>query len=108
MIKQHSDKPKLNKAQFQKLMLPIMIDELLAKKDNIQDLKQIFLKHDVDGSGHLDVGELYVAIKSMGADISEDELANLMAEIDVDKNSFVDIDEFINLMTMGDQIQFES
>ena len=31
-----------------------------------------------------------------------------MAEIDVDKNSVIDIDEFINLMTMGDQIQFES
>ena len=43
----------------------------------------------------------------MGADITEDELAVLMAEIDVDKNQQIDIDEFIQLMTMGDQIDFQ-
>jgi len=53
------------------------------------------LEADIDGSGFLDVGELYTAIKKMGADVSEDELANLMAEIDVDKNCKIDIDEFI-------------
>lgn len=95
MIKQHSDRPYLNKVQFNSMMLPIMINEILEKKDNIQDLRALFLEADVDGSGFLDVAELYVAIKKMGADITEDELAVLMAEIDVDKNSVIDIDEFI-------------
>lgn len=102
MIRKYSDTSYVNKAQFNKMMLPIMINELLEKKDNIQDLRQIFLEADIDGSGFLDVGELYTAIKKMGADVSEDELANLMAEIDVDKNCKIDIDEFIQLMTMGD------
>lgn len=105
MIKTHSDgAPHVNKIQFNKMMMPIMIDELLAKKDNVQDLKRIFLEADVDNSGFLDVGELYGAIKRLGADITEDELAILMAEIDVDRNNLLDIDEFIQLMTMGDQI----
>lgn len=77
------------------MMLPLMINEILEKKDNIQDLRALFLEADVDGSGFLDVSELYAAIKKMGADITEDELAVLMAEIDVDKNSVIDIDEFI-------------
>lgn len=81
---------------------------MLQKKDNIQDLREMFMKADIDGSGFLDVGELYAAFKEKGAEITEDELANLMAEIDIDKNCMIDIDEFISLMTMGDQIQFQS
>jgi hypothetical protein len=90
------------------MMLPILIDELLAKKDSISDLKKVFLEADVDGSGFLDVGEIFAALKRMGAEISEDELAILMAEIDVDKNGMLDIDEFIQFMTLGDQIDFQS
>jgi len=34
-------------------------------------------------------------------------LVQLVAEIDIDKNGTLDIDEFILLMTCGDKIQFE-
>lgn len=108
LIRKYSDTQWVNKAQFIQLMLPIIIDEMLQKKDNIQDLREMFMKADIDGSGFLDVGELYAAFKEKGAEITEDELANLMAEIDIDKNCMIDIDEFISLMTMGDQIQFQS
>ncbi len=37
-----------------------------------------------------------------------DELVELMNEIDVDRNGALDIDEFIALMSMGDEIQFKS
>lgn len=106
MIKAHSEgAAHVNKSQFNKMMLPIMIDELLAKKDNVQDLRRIFCEADVDNSGFLDVGELYAAVRRLGADLTEDELASLMAEIDVDRDGVIDIDEFVALMTTGDQIE---
>lgn len=96
MIKEHSEgRSYVNKQQFTKMMLPLMIDELMASKESISDLKEMFLEADVDGSGFLDVGEIFAALKRRGAEISEDELAVLMAEIDVDKNGVLDIDEFI-------------
>ena len=40
----------------------------------------------------------------MGASVSLEEIIELMNEIDVDRNGELDIDEFIALMTMGDEI----
>lgn len=79
-----------------------MKDSILAQEDNIQDLRKKFLEADTDYSGYLSVDELYIALKKGGADISHEDIINLMSEIDIDKNGEIDIDEFITLMTMGD------
>lgn len=52
--------------------------------------------------------ELYNIFKKLGADVSENDIIELMTEIDVDRNGELDIDEFISLMTVGDQINFQS
>lgn len=90
--------------QFNKLMLPVMEEALLAQEDNIQDLRKKFLEADTDYSGYLSVDELYIALKKGGADVTQDDIIMLMNEIDIDRNGEIDIDEFITLMTMGDQI----
>jgi Ca2+-binding EF-hand superfamily protein len=50
--------------------------------------------------------ELYNVFKKLGADVTENDIIELMTEIDVDRNGEIDIDEFISLMTVGDQINF--
>lgn len=50
--------------------------------------------------------ELYNVFKKLGADVTENDIIELMNEIDVDRNGEIDIDEFISLMTVGDQINF--
>ena len=62
------------------------------------------MEADTDYSGYLSVNELYIALKKGGADVSHEDIIILMSEIDIDKNGEIDIDEFIALMTMGDQI----
>ena len=94
----------LDEVQFNKLMLPVMKESLLSQEDNVQDLKKKFLEADTDYSGYLSVNELYIALKKGGADVSHEDIIILMSEIDIDKNGEIDIDEFIALMTMGDQI----
>ena len=83
-------------------MIPIMMDQLLAQEDNVEDLRKVFLEADVDYSGYLSVGELWAALKKKGADISLDDVCQLMAEIDIDRDGQLDIDEFISLMSLGD------
>ncbi len=65
-------------------------------------MRALFLEADVDFSGFLSVMELYNIFKKLGADVSENDIIELMTEIDVDRNGELDIDEFISLMTVGD------
>jgi Ca2+-binding EF-hand superfamily protein len=46
--------------------------------------------------------EIYNIFKKLGADVSENDIIELMTEIDVDRNGELDIDEFISIMTVGD------
>jgi Ca2+-binding EF-hand superfamily protein len=71
---------------------------MLGNEDSIDKLRQIFLDCDVDNSGTLSVDELWAACKKMGADVGHEEVIELMSEIDIDKNGFVDVNEFISLI----------
>ena len=92
----------LSRLQFSKLMLPVMQEEMLGNEDSIDKLKSVFLDCDVDNSGTLSVDELWNAIKKMGAEVSHDDVINLMSEIDIDRNGYVDVNEFISLIQLGD------
>jgi Ca2+-binding EF-hand superfamily protein len=81
-----------------------MQDQLLNQEDNVEDLRKVFLEADVDYSGYLSVNELWAALKKKGADISLEDVCELMAEIDIDRDGQLDIDEFISLMSLGDQL----
>jgi EF-hand domain pair len=86
-----------------------MKEELLSQEDNVEDLKSKFLDADIDHSGTLTIDEIFSVLLRLGAELTIDELVELMNEIDVDRNGTLDIDEFIALMTTtGDEIQFES
>jgi len=54
--------------------MPMMIDEIMNQNDSIMKLREIFMEADVDGSGTLSIGELYGALKKMGAELQEQEL----------------------------------
>jgi calmodulin len=100
---------KLDMQEFGTLMLGKMKEELLSSEDNVEDLKAKFLDADVDCSGSLTVDEIYSVLLKMGAELTLDELVELMYEIDVDRNGSLDIDEFIALMTVtGGEVQFQS
>lgn len=70
----------------------------------MEDLRAMFIEADIDHSGTLSVDEIYSVLLKMGAEVTFDELIELMNEIDVDRNGELDIDEFIALMTMGDDM----
>lgn len=67
-------------------MLKQMKEELLSNEDNNEDLRMKFLEADIDHSGTLTIDEIYSVLVRMGAELSMDELVELMNEIDVDRN----------------------
>ena len=76
----------LSRQQFGNLMLPVMQEELLNNEASMDKLRTVFLDCDLDNSGTLSVEELWNAIRKMGADVELEDVIQLMAEIDVDKD----------------------
>ncbi len=64
-------------------MLPILLDELVAGDDQIEDMRAKFREADKDYSGFLDVNEFYTCLLNMGVDVTRQEIVNLFTEFDV-------------------------
>lgn len=91
----------INRKEFSDLMIKQMKEELLSQEDNVDELRMKFLDADIDCSGTLTVDEIYSALLKMGAELTMDELVELMHEIDVDRTGSLDIDEFVAMMSLA-------
>ena len=60
-------------------------------------LRETFDMYDADGSGDIDQSELKTLMAQLGFDLSDEELSNMVAEVDVDGNGEIDYDEFVQL-----------
>ena len=61
----------------------------------IEDLKEAFALFDKDGSGSISSDELYLVLKSQGANPSKEEVRKLVDSIDLDGNGEIDLFEFL-------------
>ena len=86
MIREVSKNDAIDKREFGRMMMPLMQDELMNSEDKVDDLRAKFLEADVDHSGFLSVDELYNMLHKMGAGVEQEDVIQLMAEIDVDRN----------------------
>merc|ERR1719506_1391956 len=66
--------------------------------DQKREIAEAFALFDTDGSGAIDAKELKVAMQALGFEPSNDEIAKMMADIDVDGNATVELEEFIEMM----------
>ena len=57
----------------------------------IEDLKEAFALFDKDGSGDISAEELYLVLKSQGANPTKEEVRKLVDSIDLDGNGEIDL-----------------
>ena len=96
----------IGQLQFRELMLPVMLDMLLAAEDNVEEYRDMFRQADTDYSGYLSADEIYAVLLQNGVDVSMAELVELMQEFDMDGNAQLEIDEFVAMMSLGDNLSF--
>ena len=83
--------------QMSKLTKEVSTDRNVAK------LKKLFLQADHDNSGFLSMDEVYNLLTlNLGIEIRRSEFAALVGAKDIDFDSQLNIDEFIDLMAKGD------
>ena len=76
----------------------------------IAEFREVFNLVDIDGGGSISAEELGKLMEIVGIKATPEELADMIAEIDVDGNGDIDFDEFLLVMTkqvQGDYSQDE-
>lgn len=63
---------------------------------------KMFQFFDIDGNGSLDIGELKRVFNNWGADVTNEDIEQLMDTADVDKDKKVTYEEFKKLMELVD------
>ena len=61
------------------------------------ELLKVFKKLDKDKDGHISTQDLRKALNEMGEKVTEDELRDLIAEVDINKNCTIEEEEFLQV-----------
>ena len=88
--------------------MDLLIDKVLTTQDTTDELRKNFKEADTDYSGFCTADELYGLLIKKKIDVKFNELIDLMAEFEVDGDGKLNIDEFIALMTCGEDLNFYS
>lgn len=88
------------------LLRPILLEELVSKESSVEEVRAMFKEADTDYSGFLSIDEMYVCLLKMGVNVSRQEIVKLFMEFDINGDMQIDIDEFVAIMSFGDEIQF--
>ncbi|KAJ2820395.1 hypothetical protein FBU31_005240, partial [Coemansia sp. 'formosensis'] len=62
------------------------------------ELREAFNVFDKDGNGYISKGELTLAMKGLGEDLSEIEISEMILEADTNKDGHIDFKEFVRMM----------
>jgi hypothetical protein len=68
-------------------------------EDTLQEYREAFSVFDQDGDGTISTSELGTVMKTLGQEMSEEELRQTIARTDVDGDGEVDFNEFLALLT---------
>ncbi|XP_031555099.1 calmodulin-like [Actinia tenebrosa] len=68
-------------------------------EDQVREIKEAFLVFDDNGDGCISATELKKLVTSLGYNITEAELMDMMNQIDSDGNGAIDFPEFLTLMS---------
>ncbi|KAG1678512.1 hypothetical protein FOA52_014545 [Chlamydomonas sp. UWO 241] len=77
-----------------------VVGERLLARTPQEEMLRAFQLFDVHGAGKIDAFTLRRVTKSLGMDISEEELSDMITEFDLDKDGMISQAEFMNVMTL--------
>eukprot|EP01116_Phalansterium_solitarium_P019947 TRINITY_DN5747_c0_g1_i2.p1 TRINITY_DN5747_c0_g1~~TRINITY_DN5747_c0_g1_i2.p1 ORF type:complete len:920 (+),score=392.19 TRINITY_DN5747_c0_g1_i2:4128-6887(+) len=102
----------------QQIETPEIVDVPGLSKAEVEEIKMLFTTMDTDNSGFLSPDEIYEVLQRLGKNITKDDLAKFLDQIDQDGNGEISAAEFLEgmarlqglmeLFTMESKTKFES
>ncbi|XP_046567507.1 calmodulin-A-like isoform X1 [Haliotis rubra] len=69
-----------------------------SEEDEEEELRQAFTVFDKSGCGYITASDLRAVLQCMGEDLTEEEIDEMIAEVDIDGDGRIDFEEFIACM----------
>jgi len=91
------DANKNGKIEFQEFLEKMA--ERNERNDMSEDLRNAFRVFDANGDGRISVEELRHVMVNLGDPLTDEEVDEMMREADKDNDGYVDIEEFVTMMT---------
>ena len=76
-----------------------MVSDLMLTKQQIEDFREAFSLFTSDDDGTIRVEELTLVMKALGSQITSNELDDIIADMDMSGNGFLEFPEFVILLT---------
>lgn len=76
-----------------------MMTARISDKNPVEDLERVYKLFDADRTGEITVADLKRVAKELGEDIPDSELAEIIERADLNNDSHVDINDFIDVVT---------
>ncbi len=93
------DKNNDNAVSFDEFCVMIKASSKFELKQDAQDeIREQFKLFDLDGNGSISPDELKKVMATMGEKISDEEIDDLLAKYDLNKNGFIEYNEFVKYM----------
>ncbi|XP_050397724.1 calmodulin-A [Patella vulgata] len=74
-----------------------------SEEDEEEELRQAFRVFDKSGCGYITPSDLRCVLQCMGEDLTEEEIDEMIAEVDIDGDGRIDFEEFITCMKEQDE-----
>lgn len=87
-----------NNAQMFKQAIVIEKERALTKEERDQEIAEVFNMFDKNGDGKLLNSEIDAFLRAIGQDPNQDDVNKLVETIDLDKNGYITLDEFMIYM----------
>ncbi|XP_076449600.1 neo-calmodulin-like isoform X3 [Babylonia areolata] len=73
-----------------------------SEEDEEEELRQAFRVFDKSGCGYITPSDLRAVLQNIGEDLTEEEIDEMIAEVDIDGDGRIDFEEFIACMRTED------
>lgn len=96
LLRKHGeeDKERLDYDTFKRV-----VSDKLCERTPFEDMKRAFQLFDLHGTGKIDLPTLRKIVKSLGLDIDDAELQDMIEEFDHDHDGMINEQEFMAIMT---------